>query len=79
MSMTPAQFKLARQSLGLTQSALAPLVGRQLRNVQQWEAGERAIDPAAVLLVAIYQGGYRPDNWPGDHPSTPGAGSGIAS
>ena len=58
--MTPDEFKLARQSLGLTQSQIAPLVGRKLRNIQQWEAGERMIDPAAVLLMRAYVGGLIP-------------------
>ena len=62
--MTPAQFKEARQSLGLTQPQMAAMVGRKLRNIQQWEAGDRAVDPAAVLLITAYRDGYKPANWP---------------
>ena len=62
--MTPAEFKQARQSLGLTQPQAADMVGRKLRNVQQWEAGDRAVDQAAALLVAAYIAGYRPADWP---------------
>ncbi len=62
--MTPAEFRQARKSLGLTQGQLAPLVGRKVRNVQQWERGDRTIDPAAVRLLRAYSEGYRPQDWP---------------
>ena len=62
--MTPTELKQARHTLGLTQAAIAPLLGRKLRNLQQWEAGEREIDGAAVLLIKAYLSGYRPDYWP---------------
>ncbi len=62
--MTPTDFKQARQSLGLTQAQTAAMVGRKTRNVQQWEAGDRAVDQAAALLVAAYLAGYRPADWP---------------
>ncbi|AZB63135.1 helix-turn-helix domain-containing protein [Cereibacter sphaeroides] len=62
--MTPAEFREARQTLGLTQAGLAALVGRQARNIRQWEAGDRAIDDAAVRLVRAYLDGYRPSDWP---------------
>ena len=62
--MTPTDFKQARQSLGLTQSQTAAMVGRKLRNIQQWEAGDRAVDRAAALLIAAYLAGYRSTDWP---------------
>ena len=62
--MTPTELREARQSLGLTQAQLAPLLGRTTRNIQQWEAGDRSIDPAAIRLVSLYLRGVRPDDWP---------------
>jgi len=49
---------------GLTQSQAASMLGRTLRNVQQWEGAEREIDNAAALLLRAYLNGYRPDDWP---------------
>jgi len=57
--MTPQQFKQARQSLGLTQSQAAEWFGVTLRNVQQWEGSERAVNPSAAILMQAYLGGWR--------------------
>jgi DNA-binding transcriptional regulator YiaG len=62
--MTPAEVTAAREALGLSRAQLAPLVGRKVRNVQQWERGDRTIDPAAVRLLRAYMEGYRPQDWP---------------
>jgi DNA-binding transcriptional regulator YiaG len=49
--MTPAEFRAARERLGLTQTALAAALEVTLRAVQMWEAGDRAIPgPARVAL-----------------------------
>ena len=62
--MTPDQLKAARTALALTQGQLAVVIGRTIRNVQQWEGGERLIDPSAARLIAAYLAGYRPNDWP---------------
>lgn len=62
--MTPADFRQARKSLGLTQGQLAKLMGLAHRTVQKWEGSERKIDPAAVRLLRAYLDGYRPEDWP---------------
>lgn len=62
--MTPADFRQARKSLGLTQGQLAKLMGVDIRTVQKWEGGERGIDPPAVRLLRAYLDGYRPEDWP---------------
>jgi len=61
--MTPAQFTEARKSLGLSTAETAAVLGRTVRNIQQWESGARAIDPSAARLMVAYQAGYRPDDW----------------
>jgi transcriptional regulator with XRE-family HTH domain len=52
--MTPAQFKSARETLGLSQASLASLLqmgGDGERTVRRWEVGERRIPgPVAVLM-----------------------------
>ena len=61
--MTPTQFKEARPSLGLTQSQIAVMFGRKLRQVQNWES-VAVDDLAANYMRAIIIGGYRPADWP---------------
>ena len=39
--MTPNEIKQARQSAGLTQQALADLLGVSIKTVQSWEGGWR--------------------------------------
>lgn len=52
--MTPAQFKVIRETLGLSQAALALLLQMGAdggRTVRRWELGERSIPgPVAVLM-----------------------------
>lgn len=62
--MTKEQLAQARATLGLTQRQMAAMLGRKLRNYQQWEAGDRRIDEAAARLIAAYCDGYRPQDWP---------------
>ena len=62
--MTPAALSQARAKLGLTQRQMAAMLGRKLRNYQQWEAGDRKVDEAAARLIAAYVEGYRPQDWP---------------
>lgn len=52
--MTPAQFKEARQRLGLSQKGMADLLGVSGdRTVRKWEDGEREISPPVILLLKI--------------------------
>ncbi len=62
--MTPEALSQARELLGLTKPQVAAMLGRKLRNYQQWEAGDRKIDEAAARLIAAYIDGYRPQDWP---------------
>ena len=64
--MTPADFIAARQSLGLTQQAMADHLGRSRSIVQQWEHGRQPVDPLAARYMTALLAGYRPDDWPGD-------------
>lgn len=53
--MTPAELRDARESLGLTQTELAALLGvAGDGTVSRWERGVRAIDgPVSVLLELL--------------------------
>lgn len=62
--MTPAALRQARATLGLTQTQMAAMLGRKLRNYQQWEGDDRRIDEAAARLLTAYLDGYRPEDWP---------------
>jgi DNA-binding transcriptional regulator YiaG len=50
---TPEEIKAAREAAGLSQSAAGALVYRSLRNWQQWEGGERRMDPALWELFRL--------------------------
>ncbi len=50
---SPHQIRAVRESAGLTQVAAGDLVYRSERNWQQWEAGERRMDPALWELFRI--------------------------
>ena len=70
--MTPAAFKQARQSLGLTAMQAAPMFGlgdksriyniESLQEVPGWHA----------RLMAAYLDGYRPPDWPITEKNEPG-------
>lgn len=67
--MTPAEVRAARQSLGLTQAQLAPLLGyapgpNPQSPVCALERGRREIDGAKARLLRAYLDGYRPPDWP---------------
>ena len=53
--MTPAEFLAARTGLGLTQGALATVIGVARRTVQHWEAADVHIPVlvARVLRAAL--------------------------
>lgn len=59
--MTPTEFKQARITLGLTQTQMAELFGRKLRQFQNWESiGPDAL--AASYMRAIVKFGL-PSTW----------------
>lgn len=52
-SPLPKDIKAARLRVGLSHAQAAALVYRTARNFQQFEAGERAMDPAIWELFRI--------------------------
>ena len=63
--MTPTEFKQARQSLGLTQTQAAPLLGYgSATRISEIENGQRNAGAAVVQLLRAYLDGYRPNDWP---------------
>jgi DNA-binding transcriptional regulator YiaG len=67
--MTPTQYIKLRKQLGLSNYALAPILGVSLRQAQRYEAGEAPIPlPVAKLLTIIER--YKIPTllvWPADH------------
>lgn len=53
---TAQALRDARQAAGLSQTQAAALLYRSLRNWQQWELGERRIDPALWELFLLKTG-----------------------
>ena len=51
--MTPQQIKQARQSLGLTQAAMAAKMGIILRKWERWEGGHSPISDEGVTLLRL--------------------------
>ena len=51
--MTPAQIKQARQSLGLTQAAMAEKMGIILRKWERWEGGYSPISAEGATLLRL--------------------------
>jgi len=64
--MTAAQFKLARNSLGLSASQLAHILASDPRTIRKWEEddGTRPPNPIAVRVLEWMLEGYRPPQWP---------------
>jgi putative transcriptional regulator len=50
---TPDKIKQAREQAGLTQTQAAELIYKGLRTWQQWERGDRAMDPALWELFRL--------------------------
>ena len=51
--MTKEQLKQARQSLGLTQAAMAAKMGIIQRKWERWEGGHSPISPEGARLVEL--------------------------
>ena len=51
--MTPEQIKQARQSLGLTQAAMAAKMGIILRKWERWEGGHSPISAEGATLLRL--------------------------
>ena len=51
--MTPIQIKQARQSLGLTQAAMAAKMGIILRKWERWEGGHSPISAEGATLLRL--------------------------
>jgi transcriptional regulator with XRE-family HTH domain len=49
--MTPADLKARRASLGLTQAALAAILGVSVITVSRWERGDSPILPYLALAL----------------------------
>jgi transcriptional regulator with XRE-family HTH domain len=68
--MSPLEFKAARQSLGLTVSQMAEMLGVHPVHVRRMEmpcdhsTTARVVTPATARLVTAYLDGYRPRDWP---------------
>lgn len=58
-SPSTTQVLARRQAAGLTQAQAAALLYRSARNWQQWELGERAMDPALWELFCLKAPGGR--------------------
>ena len=69
--MTPAEFKEARQTLGLSAVQLVAMLRRPVssdqaaRNfVSKCERGVMPVPADTAELLRAYLWGYRPDDWP---------------
>jgi DNA-binding transcriptional regulator YiaG len=63
--MTPAEIRTARESLGLDQAQMAPLLGYTAQpRVSELERGVRTPSDAVLRLLRSYLDGYRPPDWP---------------
>jgi len=63
--VTPAQFREARNTLGLTQSQAAAMLGYGSdARISEIERGKREPGASVVRLLSAYLDGYRPNDWP---------------
>jgi predicted transcriptional regulator len=58
--MTPTDFRAARKTLGLTQSAWASWLGISLSHCKALESGAANVTPTVSILVRLYLAGTRP-------------------
>ena len=64
--MTPAQFKLARKTLGLSAAQLGAILDTDPRTIRRWESDDdpRPVNPIASRVMEWLAVGYRPAEWP---------------
>ena len=63
--MTPAQFKDAMESLGITRPQAAALLGYgSATRISEIVNGKLNPSVAVTRLLQAYVAGYRPDDWP---------------
>lgn len=64
--MTPAQFKQARQSLGLSSAELGRILNTDPRTIRRWESegDARPVNPIAARCMIWFLAGFRPPEWP---------------
>lgn len=66
--MTAAEFRKIRQSLGLSISDLARMLGVSRKTAERWEYPEErslaARNPAADTALRWLEDGWRPPEWP---------------
>lgn len=67
-TVTPAQFKRARNKLGLSANQLAHILGVETRTLRRWEDCDgpsgRPPNPIACRVMEWLLDGYRPPEWP---------------
>lgn len=51
--MTPKQIKSARIKAGLSQNALAEILGTHAMTISKWETGARTPDSSAVAAIKM--------------------------
>jgi putative transcriptional regulator len=49
--MTPDELKAIRESLNLTQSELASLIGASVHALRKWEQGQRKVSGVATVAI----------------------------
>jgi DNA-binding transcriptional regulator YiaG len=66
--MTPAEFRSARRTLGLSQAQLGYILDVDARTVRRWEASgsvqHRPPSPTACRVISWMLDGYRPPQHP---------------
>ena len=63
--MTPEDIRTIRTKLGLTQAQTAKLLGYgAVARISEIENGTREPSVSVLRLLAAYETGYRPDDWP---------------
>jgi predicted transcriptional regulator len=58
--VTPTDFRTARKTLGLTQSAWASWLGISLSHCKALESGAANVTPTVSILVRLYLAGVTP-------------------
>jgi transcriptional regulator with XRE-family HTH domain len=67
--MTYADFRAARDALGLTVTQMATMLGVDPVHVRRMQRADfrpshRAVTPTTLRLMQAYLDGYRPKDWP---------------